>query len=61
MPPLMQAAANLVPIKHWLLVMRDIMLKGAGINMFWKELVALAVLGIIINSVTLTVLRKRLD
>jgi ABC-2 type transport system permease protein len=61
MPPLMQAAANLVPIKHWLLVMRDIMLKGAGINVFWKELVALAVLGIIINSVTLTVLRKRMD
>jgi len=41
--------------------MRDIMLKGAGINMFWKELVALAVLGIVINGVTLTTLRKRLD
>jgi ABC-2 type transport system permease protein len=61
MPPLMQMLANLVPIKHWLLVMRDIMLKGAGIEMFWKELVALAVLGVVINSVTLTVLRKRLD
>ncbi len=61
MPPLMQAAANLVPIKHWLLVLRDIMLKGAGIDLFWKDLLALAVLGIIINSVTLTVLRKRLD
>ena len=61
MPPIMQVVANLVPIKHWLLVMRDIMLKGAGISTFWKELVALAVLGIIINSVTLTVLRKRLD
>jgi ABC-2 type transport system permease protein len=61
MPPLMQLVANLVPIKHWLLVMRDIMLKGASIGMFWRELVALAVLGIIINSVTLTILRKRLD
>jgi len=57
----MQMVANLVPIKHWLLVMRDIMLKGAGIDMFWRELVALAVLGIIINSVTLTVLRRQLD
>jgi ABC-2 type transport system permease protein len=61
MPPLMQLAANLVPIKHWLLIMRDIMLKGAGIGMFWRELVALAVLGLIINTFTLTVLRKRLD
>jgi ABC-2 type transport system permease protein len=61
MPPLMQVVANLVPIKHWLLVMRDIMLKGAGIGMFWRELVALAALGIIINSVTLSILRKRLD
>ncbi len=61
MPPLMQMAANLVPIKHWLLIMRDIMLKGAGIRVFWRELVALAVLGLIINAFTLTVLRKRLD
>jgi len=61
MPPLMQMLANLVPIKHWLLIMRDIMLKGAGITVFWKELVALAALGVIINGVTLTVLRKRLD
>ena len=61
MPPLMQLAANLVPIKHWLLIMRDIMLKGAGIGIFWRELVALAVLGLIINTFTLTVLRRRLD
>jgi ABC-2 type transport system permease protein len=61
MPPVMQTLANLVPIKHWLLIMRDIMLKGAGISMFWKELVALAILGVIINAVTLTILRKRLD
>jgi len=61
MPPLMQMIANLVPIKHWLLIMRDIMLKGAGINMFWKELVALGILGVVINAVTLTILRKRLD
>jgi ABC-2 type transport system permease protein len=61
MPAPMQMLANLVPIKHWLLVMRDIMLKGAGIETFWKELVALAILGVIINSVTLTILRRRLD
>jgi ABC-2 type transport system permease protein len=61
MPPVMQMVANLVPIKHWLLVMRDIMLKGAGINIFWKDLLALAMLGVAINSVTLTILRRRLD
>jgi len=61
MPPLMQLLANLVPIKHWLLIMRDIMLKGAGINMFWKELLALAILGVVINAVTLTILQRRLD
>jgi len=60
MPPVMQTVANLVPIKHWLLVMRDIMLKGAGISVFWKELAALAALGVLINSVTLTILRRRL-
>jgi ABC-2 type transport system permease protein len=61
MPPLMQMVANLVPIKHWLLIMRDIMLKGAGIGMFWRELLALGILGVVINTFTITVLRKRLD
>jgi ABC-2 type transport system permease protein len=61
MPWLLQHIANFVPIKHWLIVLRSILLKGAGVHVFWKELLSLAALGLVINVVTLYFLRKRLE
>jgi ABC-2 type transport system permease protein len=61
MPWLLQRVANFVPIKHWLLILRDILLKGAGVEVFWSELLSLAALGVVINVVTVLFLRKRLE
>jgi ABC-2 type transport system permease protein len=61
MPWLLQRMANFVPIKHWLIILRDILLKGAGVDIFWKELASLAVLGLAINIVTIFFLRRRLE
>ena len=61
MPWLLQRIANFVPIKHWLLILRGILLKGAGVDVFWKELLSLAALGLGINVVTVYFLRKRLE
>ena len=61
MPWLLQRVANFVPIKHWLLVLRGILLKGAGVSIFWKELLSLAGLGLVINVTTIFFLRRRLE
>jgi ABC-2 type transport system permease protein len=61
MPWLLQRIANFVPIKHWLLILRGILLKGAGVDIFWKELASLAVLGLAINVITVFFLRRRLE
>ena len=61
MPWLLQRMANFVPIKHWLIILRDILLKGAGVDIFWKELVSLAALGLVINIATILFLRRRLE
>jgi ABC-2 type transport system permease protein len=61
MPWLMQRVADIVPIKHWLLILRAILLKGAGVDIFWKELLSLAGLGLLINAITILFLRKRLE
>jgi ABC-2 type transport system permease protein len=61
MPWLLQRIANFVPIKHWLIILRSILLKGAGVNIFFKELLSLAILGLVINIVTIYFLRKRLE
>jgi ABC-2 type transport system permease protein len=52
-------ASNLVPIKHWLAIVRAVMLKGVGLETIWPDLLALAVLGTGIT--TTTVLRRRLS
>lgn len=61
MPWILQRIANFVPIKHWLIILRSILLKGAGVGIFLKELVSLALLGVVINVVTIYFLRRRLE
>lgn len=61
MPWLLRHIANFVPIKHWLLILRGILLKGAGVDIFWRELASLAALGVVINIVTVYFLRRRLE
>jgi len=62
MPPFMQAVANLFPLKHWLIVFRSILLKGAGVEVFWRELLAILGLGVVIYSATILLMRRtRLD
>jgi ABC-2 type transport system permease protein len=59
MPWALQMVSNLFPIKHWLIVFRSILLKGAGPSAYWQELVALAVLGTGIMSMTVLLLRRQ--
>lgn len=59
MPRALQLLSNLFPIKHWLIVFRSILLKGAGPSAYWQELVALALLGTGIMSTTVWLLRRQ--
>jgi ABC-2 type transport system permease protein len=59
MPPLMQAIANIFPLKHWLIILRSILLKGAGVSVFWRELLAIAGLGTAIYAGTVLLLRRK--
>lgn len=58
MPPILQAIANIFPLKHWLIVFRAILLKGAGVEVFWRELVAILALGLVIYSGTILLMRR---
>ena len=59
MPPLMRTVANVFPLKHWLIIFRSILLKGAGIQIFWRELLAIAGLGVLIYTGTVLLLRRK--
>jgi ABC-2 type transport system permease protein len=59
MPRALQLVSNLFPIKHWLIVFRSILLKGAGPSAYWQELVALAILGVGVMGSTVLLLRRQ--
>jgi ABC-2 type transport system permease protein len=59
MPPLMRIVANVFPLKHWLVIFRGILLKGIGIKVFWRELLAIAGLGAVIYSGTVLLMRRK--
>ena len=61
MPRALELASNLVPIKHWLVIVRAVMLKGVGLETIWPHLLALAGLGASIMTVSVLVLRRRLS
>jgi ABC-2 type transport system permease protein len=61
MPEVLQWVAKLVPAHHWLAIARGIMLKGAGLEVLWPNLVALAGLGLVIITFSLRYVRRALN
>ena len=61
MPRGLQLVSNIFPIRHWLVVFRSIMLKGAGITDFWPRLLAIAALGILMMSAAVLVLGRKVE
>jgi len=61
MPQVLQWFANLVPAHHWLTILRAILLKGAGLDVLWPHVAALAALGLVIGIFSLRFVRGALD
>ncbi len=61
MPKILQYIATLIPAHHWLAILRGIMLKGAGLDVLWPNVLALALLGLVIITFSLRFVRKALD
>ena len=57
MPTVVQAITRIVPARYFLVALRAIVLKGAGITAFWEELLALAVFATV--ALTLAALRLK--
>jgi ABC-2 type transport system permease protein len=61
MPAVVQPVTYLIPLRYFLVILRDIFLKGVGLETFWPEALALLAWGI--GILTLATLRssKRLE
>jgi ABC-2 type transport system permease protein len=61
MPEILQILANLIPAHHWLTILRGILLKASGVDVLWPNILALAILGLVIGTFSLRFVRRALN
>jgi ABC-2 type transport system permease protein len=61
MPRVLQWFASLIPAHHWLAILRGVLLKGAGLDVLWPNVLALAGLGLVIGTFSLRFVRRALE
>jgi drug efflux transport system permease protein len=60
MPAWLQPVTAINPVKHFAIIARSIMLKGSGVDVLYRELMALAVIALVMISVSAWRFRKQL-
>ncbi len=58
LPLVLRAASTILPVRHYMEIVRGVMLKGAGVAVLWPNIVALLVLDVAVLAVTVFVLRR---
>ena len=61
MPPVLQAVSQFFPMQHFLVILRQVMLRGADLSVVMPQVLALLALGFASAVVAMVSLRKRLD
>ncbi len=61
MPAVLQAISRFVPLQHYLVVVRSVMLKGAGLDELWPQVTALAALACAMGLVALRSVARRVE
>lgn len=61
MPKVLQWISYAIPMKYYLIVIRSIILKGAGISHLWFETVMLLGIGVIVLSASVLRFREKID
>jgi len=61
MPPLFQIVSRVVPTRYFFVIIRGIMLRGAGWAELWDQAAALLVIGTVLFSLSVLRFHKKLD
>ena len=61
MPEVVQYLTYLNPLRYFMEIVRDIFLKGTGISVLWPQMLALAIYGVAVMTLSALRFHKRLD
>lgn len=61
MPEFLQFISRFSPLRHYLVIVRGIMLKGATLDELWSSVVALAALSVVAGLVSIRIVTRRID
>ncbi|MFC1819506.1 ABC transporter permease [Thermodesulfobacteriota bacterium] len=61
MPLLIKWFTYLNPLRYFLVIIRGIFLKGVGLDVLWPQFMALAIIGLVVFTGSVSFFRKRLD
>jgi len=61
LPVALQAIAQVVPFRHYLTIVRGVMLKGAGLDALWPHAAAMLLMGLLVTVFAVRNLSRSLD
>jgi ABC-2 type transport system permease protein len=61
MPPILQGLSWLIPMRHFLFIVRSLILKGVGISDLWLQSVLLLGMGVCVLGASIVRFHKKLD
>lgn len=61
MPWFLQLVAKVIPSKYFITILRGVMLKGNGLDVVWKDVMALAIFALVMVVLSSGKFRRRLD
>ncbi len=61
MPPFFATLAQASPLQHYLVVIRAIMLKGAGLDVLWPQALGLIAIGAVMGTLAVRTAARRLE
>ncbi len=60
MPRVLQPLTDLLPAKHFLIIIRSVLLKGVGLEVVWPQAAILALFGVVLIGLSALCFKKRL-
>ncbi|MBN1102531.1 MAG: ABC transporter permease [Deltaproteobacteria bacterium] len=61
MPPVIQVVTYVNPLRYFLVIIRDIFLKGTGLETLWPQFAALLAIGVLVMTLAVRRVSKTLD